>query len=306
MANNYYTFSPTFVPGAIVRADEVNTQLSGIEGAFDNLPTAVDALTTGKATFATESGSGNAYAVTMPDTRTVNTDGDEIIFYATHSNTGAATLNVDSIGAVTLTDRTGAALVADDIVDGRLYMATYDATNTRFVLDVTTNVVTNIIDEVQGSGTDDPTSGTTFLANLLFVNSLDDLLANVGYVSGTAFRITNRVHGGIVALDGENSAGVVKALFQGDPDGGSKLFYDNQEECSTTDGGFTATNFFQNRIETQTNLLDSTHAVNTSAGKIAGAQVYDSTNGTPLWADGPGDTDTWSDAAGAVVHTPVP
>ncbi len=102
-------------------------------------------------------------------------------------------------------------------------------------------------------------------------------------------------------MNGGTDRGLV-ATYQA----GVVLRYNNVAECQTADGAFEVNNFFQNRTETQTNLLDSTHAVNTSAGKIAGAQVYDSTNGTPLWADGNADDSTWSDAAGAVVHTPVP
>jgi hypothetical protein len=218
MANNYYTFTPSFVPGAKVRANEVNVQYQALETAFDNLPTAVDSLTTGKSTFATESGTGNAYVVTMPDTRTSNADGDEIIFFATHGNTGPATLNVDSIGAVTMVDRSGAALSSGDITSGILYVATYDAANSRFVLDVTVNVVTNVIDVVQGTSTDNPTSPGTFNANLGFENANGNPLADIGYNSDTVLGIYSRVHGGNVVLGAENAAGTLQSLITIDPD----------------------------------------------------------------------------------------
>ena len=116
MPNSYYNFTPAFVPGTKVRSDAVNTQYAALETAFDLLPSDVDALTTGTATFAPESGAGNAYVVTMPNTRTSEQDGDEIVFFASHANTGAATIDVDSLGAKAIVNHEGSALIADDIL----------------------------------------------------------------------------------------------------------------------------------------------------------------------------------------------
>jgi hypothetical protein len=139
VTNPYYEFDPAFIPGTTARAEEVNVQYQAIQNAFDLLPGAADAITTGTATFAPESGTGNAYVVTMPDTRTSNQDGDHIVFFATHTNTGAATLDVDGIGAVALVNWDGDAFVGSEIVSGRLYSVRYDATNTRFVIEATTD-----------------------------------------------------------------------------------------------------------------------------------------------------------------------
>jgi len=336
VTNPYYEFDPAFTPGGVARSGDINTQLQAVQTAFDFLPGSNDAITTGTVTFAPESGSGNAYVVTMPDTRSSNSDGDEIIFFASHTNTGAATLNVDGIGAVAMTDRTGVALVTNDIVEDRLYMATYDATNVRFVLDVTTNVVTNVIDKVQGIGTVAPEDGpATMYANLDWVNANDEVLFKMGF-PGSAFQIRNMSYNAITVVAGTNTAGGETSFLSGHPEGqtiisagtnlllkvagnatletalvatanaGVDLYYNNVQEAATADGGLKATNFFHNRTETETNLLDSTHAVNTSNGKIAGAQVYDSTNGTPLWADGPAADDPWADATGTPVHVPSP
>lgn len=144
VTNDFYEFDPTFVPGTTARADEVNTQYQAIQNAFDFLPNDNEALTTDTAVFAPESGSGNAYVVTMPDTRTVNQDGDGIRCYVTHSNTGAATLNVDSIGAVALVDWDGTALTGSEIVSGRIYEFRYDATNVQFVIAASTDAVNQV------------------------------------------------------------------------------------------------------------------------------------------------------------------
>jgi hypothetical protein len=57
--------------------------------------------------------------------------------------------------------------------------------------------------------------------------------------------------------------------------------------------------------ETATNLADITHAINTGAAKVAGYQVWDSTNSQPVWAVGNADGSVWVDGAGTTVHTPV-
>lgn len=134
VTNPYYEFTPEFIPGTKARSEEVNIQFQAIQNAFDFLPGSSDAITTGTATFAPESGSGNAYVVTMPDTRTTEQDGDEVIFFATHTNTGAATLEVDGLGAKSIVRADGNALTANDIQSGLLYVMRYDASNTRYQL----------------------------------------------------------------------------------------------------------------------------------------------------------------------------
>jgi hypothetical protein len=138
VSNQYFDFRtvslPPTVPGSKARSGEVNRVFDAIEAAFDMLPTTPASLELGTATLATESGSGNSYVVTMPNTRTSNANGDEVVFRATHSNSGASTLQVDAISAVTLSRFNGDALVTGDIVTGRFYAARYDSANSRFVI----------------------------------------------------------------------------------------------------------------------------------------------------------------------------
>lgn len=134
MANNYYTFSPSFVPGTRVRSDQVNTQYQAIETAFDRLPSSNTALVTGKATFGTAGGTANAITVALSDSRASDVNGDEVVFFAAATNTGAVTLNVDGNGARALRRADGSALAANDIQSGLLYVARYDNANTRWLL----------------------------------------------------------------------------------------------------------------------------------------------------------------------------
>jgi hypothetical protein len=54
--------------------------------------------------------------------------GNVFVFTSTGTNTGAATININAIGAKTI-NKDGAALVAGDIVSGRSYEIIYDGTN---------------------------------------------------------------------------------------------------------------------------------------------------------------------------------
>ncbi len=139
VTNPYYEFDPFFVPNTKARSDAVNIQYQAIQNAFDLLPGDSDALTTDTATFAPESGTGNVYVVTMPDTRTVNQDGDAIRFFATHTNTGPSTLDVDGIGPIALVNWTGTVLGGGEIVSGRIYEIRFDAVNTQFVISASTD-----------------------------------------------------------------------------------------------------------------------------------------------------------------------
>ena len=79
----------------------------------------------------TESGSGNAYTVTVSSNTAFaayNT-GMMVEFKATHANTGACTLQVNSLGTKTLKGVDGAALASGDIENGGVVLAYYDGTD---------------------------------------------------------------------------------------------------------------------------------------------------------------------------------
>jgi hypothetical protein len=137
VTNPYFNFTGDFIAGTRVQSQAFDTLFAAIAAGFDNLPAPATALKQGTATLATESGSGNAFVVSFSGSsvRTSNQEGDEVVFRATHGNTGPATLQVDSITpAVPLVGASGVALESGDIVSGFLYVARYDNANTRFVL----------------------------------------------------------------------------------------------------------------------------------------------------------------------------
>ena len=80
-------------------------------------------------------GSASAYVLALATTSVAAlSDGMKFSFRANHTNTGASTLNVNSIGAVAIVRGTSTALVAGDIVSGAIYTVTYVLGSTHFRL----------------------------------------------------------------------------------------------------------------------------------------------------------------------------
>lgn len=79
-------------------------------------------------------GSSNAYVLSIASEYTTYADGDKFRCIANFSNTGAATLNVNAIGAKSIVHPNGNALKTGDMVSGQYYVFVYDATLDSFLL----------------------------------------------------------------------------------------------------------------------------------------------------------------------------
>lgn len=134
MPNSYYTYSASLVPFTKARAEQVITEFQALEAAFDSLPADLDDIAQGASTVGTESGSGNAFVVTMPTTRAANNEGDEVVFKATHANTGASTLQVDGLSPVAIKRHDGTALLGGDIASGRYYVLRFNEASDYFAV----------------------------------------------------------------------------------------------------------------------------------------------------------------------------
>jgi len=73
----------------------------------------------------------------------------------------------------------------------------------------------------------------------------------------------------------------------------------------SVDATLTATSYVQLDTATSAQLNAIADAINTAAGKIQGAVVYNTTTDNPVYATGNTDGSTWVDGAGTVVNTPV-
>ena len=56
---------------------------------------------------------------------------------------------------------------------------------------------------------------------------------------------------------------------------------------------------------TTAQLEDNAHEINTSADKVLGRSVYNSTTGVTVFASGNGDSDVWHYYDSTTAHTPV-
>jgi hypothetical protein len=76
-------------------------------------------------------GAGNAYTATNDAVGAWSAYGAGLLIAlkANHTNSGAATINVDGLGAKSIVTADGGALIAGDIVSGGIYMLAYDGTN---------------------------------------------------------------------------------------------------------------------------------------------------------------------------------
>jgi len=98
----------------------------------------------------------------------------------------------------------------------------------------------------------------------------------------------------------------------------TKLSFDATNFIIAGTGNYNATGFtdinltgrvvpqsFSLPTSTTTALTSISNAINTSAQKVAGTVIFNTTTGAPVYAVGNADGSVWNDATGATAHTPV-
>lgn len=90
--------------------------------------------------FSADTGSTNAYVLTLPGLSAYYT-GMMVWFKPVNGNTGACTINVNTLGAKSLVRPGGAALTSGDITAGALICAVYDGTNFQLISLLAANLV---------------------------------------------------------------------------------------------------------------------------------------------------------------------
>ncbi len=79
-------------------------------------------------------GTGNNYTLTTTTVHTALADQSPIVFRADRANTGATTLNVDSLGAKELVKAGGTALASGDIAQNQLCLVVYNPNQDHYEL----------------------------------------------------------------------------------------------------------------------------------------------------------------------------
>lgn len=117
MSNPFYT-APNF-PLEFTRAKSapVRSQYAGIEAGFDQVNTRVGLFTA--------TGTANAITVTLTTPPASYTDGLTIKLLIATTNSSSPTLNINSLGAIPIVGRTGAAVGAGDLLGGSIETFTY-------------------------------------------------------------------------------------------------------------------------------------------------------------------------------------
>ena len=160
----------------------------------------------------TTAGSSNTYTLTQSFVSTVGT-GTRLLCLANHTNTGAATLNVNGAGAVAIVRSDGAtALAAGDIVSGDFFEVAYDGTS--FCLISTSS--TNESDE----------SYQPLDTDLTAIAALANTKGNVIVGNGSAWTVlTVGANDTVLTADSAEASGVKWATNSGFDSGTGMVFY---------------------------------------------------------------------------------
>lgn len=118
---------------------------------------------TGAEIFGTDSVGSDAYAVTLVPAPSAYATGMVVNFKAGTANTGAATLNVNSLGAITIKKNNDQDLATGDIESGQMVTVIYDGTNFQMQsqLAQTSTVTGTILQVTQTTKTDTFTTTST-------------------------------------------------------------------------------------------------------------------------------------------------
>lgn len=119
----------------------------------------------GTLTWPTVAGTGDAITLAHSPAQTAYTTGMMIRFKAGASNTGAVTVNVDSLGAKSLKTLAGAALASGDLAAGYIVNATYDGVDFRLHAPVASGIITGVTAGTGLSGGGTSGAVTVNLAN---------------------------------------------------------------------------------------------------------------------------------------------
>lgn len=103
--------------GLTARAADVNILRDEVGAGFDLLPDVAN-LNAGTVSYAVDTGTANSYLVSLPQTQASYTDGLLVTMRPINSNSGASTINVDSLGVKEIRGIDNLAVGAGDIVAG--------------------------------------------------------------------------------------------------------------------------------------------------------------------------------------------
>lgn len=141
MSDYFDSSSNRVSAGSLAQSSQVNAVRDEVGVGFDKLPTPSQ-ISAGMVSFATDTGSANAYAIALPKTQSSYTKGLMVRFDPANTNTAASTLNVDSLGVKSIKRPNGTDVQAGDIVAGQVVELTYNGANFVFTGSFPVSMVT--------------------------------------------------------------------------------------------------------------------------------------------------------------------
>lgn len=171
---------PTSLPATVDGEILTHTRVNDIQTAINNLESGI-------AHYAVTTGSSNAYLIDLvPNISSPIVAGNFFWMKANHTNTGAATINADSVGVKNIKRQDGSDPIGGEIVNGQLHLLVYDGTN--FILVFRERLY---FDNETPSGTVDGTNVTFTLSKSPSpANSLRLFKNGVLMVQGTDYTIS--------------------------------------------------------------------------------------------------------------------
>lgn len=133
MSNEYYNATTKISRLSKAASAIINSILDSIAAGFELLP-GKDALNENRVTFVAAGGTGDVITTTMTPTISSYEDGLDIKLKLSATNTGAATLNIDSLGARSIKLPNGEDPLAGDLTDNDVIHLIYNADDLTFVV----------------------------------------------------------------------------------------------------------------------------------------------------------------------------
>lgn len=112
----------------IAEASEVQARGGTVQSVYNSPLRTFQAIQEGTSIYAADAEASDTYVITLTPAPTALTTGMQIKFKANTINTGAATLNVNALGAVAITKNGTTALEDGDIAAGQVVTVVYDGT----------------------------------------------------------------------------------------------------------------------------------------------------------------------------------
>ncbi len=137
--------------------------ISGLTPSIPNLHQLAQAIQSGKVSYAVAGGTADALTATLSPVPPSLPDGMMMLLLVGSTNTGAATLNVNTLGADAIVNANGGALIAGDLVAGNVVQLIRRNSQWRIAGNSRGRLLNTQVFKTPGTSTYTPTPGTQYV-----------------------------------------------------------------------------------------------------------------------------------------------